>query len=99
MQPAPVSPVGMDLPFQGFMHRDTLAVPGHPYAITMIRTIQLPPHSGGPGVALILDIDVFTIQEFGLDDAMFGHRLNEMRWLKNKVFFGSITGKARELFR
>lgn len=99
MQPAPVPPVGMDLPFQGFMHRDTLAVPGHPYAITVNRTIQLPPHSGGPGVALILDIDVFTIQEFGLDDAVLVHCLNEMRWLKNKVFFGSITGKARELFR
>lgn len=99
MQPAPVSPVGMDLPFQGFMHHDTLAVPGHPYAITVIRTIQLPPHSGGLGVALILDIDVFTIQGFELDEAMLVHRLKEMRWLKNKVFVGSVTDKAREVFR
>lgn len=100
MQPAPVPPVGMELPFQGFMHHDTLAVPGHSYAITVIRTIQAPPHSGGPGVALILDIDVFTTQVFELlDDAMLLHRLKEMRWLKNKVFFGSITEKARELFR
>lgn len=99
IQPAPVPPVGMDLPFNSFMHHDTLAVPGHPYAITVIRTIQLPPNSGGPGVALILDIDVFTTQGFGLDEVMLVHRLKEMRWLKNKVFFGSITGKARELFR
>lgn len=100
IQPAPVPPVGMDLPFQGFMHHDTLAVPGLPYAITVIRTIQVPPHSGGPGVALILDIDVFTIQGFELlDDAMLVHRLKEMRWLKNKVFFGSITEKALGLFR
>lgn len=100
MQPAPVPPMGMDLPFQGFMHHDTLAVPGHPYAMTVIRTIQVPPHSGGPGVALILDIDVFTIQEFALlDDAMLVHRLKEMRWLKDKVFFGSITEKAKGLFR
>lgn len=100
MHPAPVPPMGMGLPFQGFMHHETLAVPGRPYAITVIRTIQVPPHSGGPGVALILDIDVFTTQGFELlDDAMLLHRLKEMRWLKNKVFFGSITEKARELFR
>lgn len=100
MQPAPVPPMGMVLPFQGFMHHDTLAVPGHPYAINVIRTIQVPPHSGGPGVALILDIDVFTTQGFELlDDAILMHRLKEMRWLKNKVFFGSITKKAWGLFR
>lgn len=100
MQLAPVPPMGMDLPFQGFMHHDTLAVPAHPYAISVVRTIQVPPHSGGQGVALILDIDVFTNQGFELlDDAMLVHRLQEMRWLKNKVFFGSITEKARELFR
>ena len=100
LQPAPAPPMGMDLPFQSFMHHDTLAVPGHPYAMTVIRTIQDTPHSGGPGVALILDIDVFTIQGFELlDEARLVHRLNEMRWLKNKVFFGSITEKARELFR
>ncbi len=100
MQPAPVPPVGMKLPFQGFMHHDTLAVPGQPYALNVIRTIQVPPHSGGTGVSLILDIDVFTTQAFELfDDNVLMHRLNEMRWLKNKVFFGSITEKARELFR
>ena len=100
MQPAPAPPEGMDLPFKNFMHRDMLAVPGHPYAITVIRTIQAPPHSGGPGVALILDIDVSTIQEFELlDDTKLKNCLNEMRWLKNKVFFGSITEKARETFR
>lgn len=99
IQPAPVSPVGMDLPFRGFMHHDTLAVLGHPYAINVIRTIQSPPNSGGPGVALILDIDVFTTQGSGVDEAMLVRRLLEMRWLKNKVFFGSVTGKALEVFR
>jgi len=96
---APVSPIGMDLPFHGFMHHDTLAVPGHPYAITVIRTIQLPPNSGGPGVALILDIDVFTTQGVRLDEGILIQCLNEMRWLKNKVFFGSVTEKAKGLFR
>lgn len=96
IQPAPSAPRELDLPFNGFMHYDTLTVPDHPYAINVIRTIQRP--SGGTD-ALILDIDVFTTQEDSLDDDLIGRRLLEMRWLKNKVFFGSITKKALEMFR
>lgn len=99
IQPAPVPPSGLDLPFLGFMHNDTLAVPGHPYALKVIRTIQPPPSAGASGPALILDIDVFTAQAFELDETVLGRRLLEMRWLKNKVFFGSITKKALEMFR
>jgi uncharacterized protein (TIGR04255 family) len=99
IQPAPSSPQGLDLPFHGFMHKDTLAVPGHPYAINVIRTIQQLNSGVDGGVALILDIDVFTTQSFDLGDAVLERRLLEMRWLKNKVFFGSITEKALEMFR
>lgn len=99
IQPAPISPAGMNLPFYRFIHHDTLAVPGHPYAVNVIRTIQSPEESGGPGVALILDIDVSTSQVFGLDEALLAQRLNEMRWLKNKIFSGSISHKTKELFQ
>jgi len=50
-------------------------------------------------LALILDIDVFTTQPLELEQSMLVRRLLEMRWLKNKVFFGSVTEKALELFR
>ena len=99
IQPAPSAPRDLDLPFHGFMHHDTLAVLEHPYAINLIRTIQQPSGGGNGGIALILDIDVFTTQGFDLDETLLGRRLLEMRWLKNKVFFGSITKKALEMFR
>jgi|RhiMetdeSRZDD1v2_1073273.scaffolds.fasta_scaffold145169_4 uncharacterized protein (TIGR04255 family) len=99
IQPAPSAPHGLELPFHGFMHKDTLAVPGHPFAINVIRTIQQLNGGVDGGVALILDIDVFTTQGFDLDEAMLERRLLEMRWLKNKVFFGSTTKKALEMFR
>jgi uncharacterized protein (TIGR04255 family) len=99
IQPAPSTPRELNLPFDGFMHYDTLAVPEHPFAINVIRTVQRPSGAGDAGVALILDIDVFTTQGFDVDDAFFGQRLLEMRWLKNKVFFGSITEKSLEMFR
>jgi uncharacterized protein (TIGR04255 family) len=99
IQPAPTSPHGLELPFHGFMHKDTLGVPGHPYAINVIRTIQQLNGNMSGGVALILDIDVFTTQAFDLDNAVLARRLLEMRWLKNKAFFGSITKKALKIFR
>jgi len=99
IQPAPSSPDGLELPFHGFMHKDTLGVPGHPYAINVIRTIQQVNGGVDGGVALIVDIDVFTTQGFDLDNLVLQRRLLEMRWLKNKVFFGSITAKALEMFR
>jgi len=99
IQPAPVPPSGLHLPFHGFMHHDALAVPGHPYTINIIRTIQPSGGNGAAGIGVILDIDVFTAQDFEPDDSLLGRRLLEMRWLKNKAFFGSVTGKALERFR
>ena len=99
IQPAPSSPRDLDLPFDGFMHYDTLAVPEHPFAINLIRTVQRPTGAGDTGIALILDVDVFTTPGFNLGEGEIEPRLLEMRWLKNKVFFGSITKKALEMFR
>ncbi len=99
LQPAPEPPKGMDLPFYGFVHQDTLAVPGHPYAINVIRTIQPPEAPGIQGVSLILDIDASTTPGFELDTAKLVRCLLEMRWLKNKVFFGSVTPNALKLFQ
>lgn len=96
IQPAPAPPQNLDLPFHGFMHHDVLSVPGHPYAINVIRTIQTQPNVDT--YAVILDIDVFTLQPFQLRETLLQERLPEMRWLKNKAFFGSVTTKALEIF-
>lgn len=92
----PKPPLGLELPFYGFMHQETLAVPGYPYAVNFIRTIQQSSESGIDTFGLILDIDVATIPGFEFDKSRLVNTLNEMRWLKNKVFFGSITETAME---
>jgi uncharacterized protein (TIGR04255 family) len=89
----------MELPFLNFFHHDTFAVPGYPYAINVIRTIQPPLNPQIEGLGLIVDIDAFTTQPFEIKDGMLEERLTELRWLKNKAFFCSITPKALELFR
>jgi uncharacterized protein (TIGR04255 family) len=99
IDPSPETPRDLDLPFLNFLYRETLIVPGHNYGINLTRTLQIPQNRIVEGIAIILDIDVFTMQPFPVDDADLQRRLTEMRWLKNKSFFGTITAKALEALR
>ena len=92
--PAPSPPGGLGLPHLAFLYQDKLAVPEYPYAVNIIRTTQPPSEREAHDLYFILDIDVFTIEEFILDETLLQKRLPEMRWLKNKVFFGSITERT-----
>jgi uncharacterized protein (TIGR04255 family) len=95
----PSPPKDLNLPFLGFLHHEMFAVPGHRYGTNIIRTIQPPidPLTAGP--AIILDIDVFTVENTIIESDNLRNRLGEMRWLKNKIFFGSVTPKAIESFK
>lgn len=96
---SPQTPRDLDIPFRGFFHRDELEVPGYSYAINVVRTVQPLQVQAAEGIGLILDIDVFTTQPFDLQRGSFEQQLLEMRWLKNKVFFGSLTQKGLERFQ
>lgn len=93
----PKTPRGMEIPFEGFLHHNTFSVPGHPYGINVIQTVQ-PAQGADDSWGVILDIDVFTTKPITDQDSM-GQHLTKMRWLKNKVFFGSITTKTLELLK
>lgn len=97
LHPAPATPKDFGLPFLNFLHQDTFVVPGHPYAINITKTIQPPKIQDLQGLSLILDIDVSTNQELDFDMDLLEQRLMDMRWLKNKVFFNSITDKTMKL--
>ncbi|MGH8728205.1 MAG: TIGR04255 family protein [Burkholderiales bacterium] len=99
MQVPPQTPRGLDIPFANFLHHDTVVVPGHPYAINVIKTVQLPQVPGNESAALILDIDAYTTQPFEQSEDVLKTRLAEMRWLKNKAFFGSITQQVLKDFQ
>lgn len=96
----PRHPNNLALPISGYLQQDTFDVPGHPYAINMIQTIQPPPTpAGNESFSLILDIDAFVTQPFEPVGSLVEQRLAEMRWLKNKAFFGILTEGALETFR
>ncbi|WP_008319189.1 TIGR04255 family protein [Leptolyngbya sp. PCC 6406] len=94
----PTPPPGLDLATESFFHQDTYPVPGYPYSINWVRTIQPTGADPADGRALIVDIDVFTHELLQLDQDTLAQRLQEMRWLKNKVFFNCMTPHALERF-
>jgi len=88
---APKTPDGIGYPFVSFLHQDAFQVPDHPYGVNVVKTVQ-----ESEGTWLILDIDVFTTQSVEAGRLEESRYLREMRWLKNKFFFSSITEKAKE---
>lgn len=90
----PLPPAYSELPFPRarFFHQDTFVVPNYAYQVTVTRTFQ-PALSvqGQANPKLILDIDVFTTAISPATPEQISARLKEMRWLKNKLFFGSLT--------
>jgi uncharacterized protein (TIGR04255 family) len=94
----PAPPPGLELTAESFFHQDTYLVPGYPYSINWVRTIQPTGADPTDGRALIVDIDVFAHDLLQLDQDTLIQQLQEMRWLKNKVFFSCITDHALEQF-
>ena len=89
---------GLNISPENFFYKDTYQVPGYHYGIHWARTIQPQQSEPSNQQALIVDIDVFTTQLLQLDQDTLTQRLQEMRWLKNKLFFSSITDTALERF-
>jgi len=86
------------MPLAGFLQSETMTVPRSDYQLQIIRTIQ-PPQGAYAQAGLIIDIDVGTTQPWEGTAAALRTRLQEMRWLKNKAFFGSLTEKAQVLLK
>jgi uncharacterized protein (TIGR04255 family) len=83
------------LPLAGFLHSNTYFVPEHNYLINLNLALQ-PADGVNPVPAIIVDTDVFTTNAVILTEAKLKTKLTEMRWLKNKIFFGSLTPKLIE---
>jgi uncharacterized protein (TIGR04255 family) len=96
---SPQPPKHLELPFASFFHNDMLLVPNHPYVVVINRTVQPMQSTGPESFALIVDIDVSTTQPTLAQGADLERQLLEMRWLKNKVFFGTITRKVIKHFQ
>ncbi len=88
--PLPIE--GLSWPLSGYLHRDVLQVPGTSYSVNVIKTVQRIQQETG----LLLDIDVFMQKSLNCSEIRISKYMDEMRWVKNKVFFSSLTKKALE---
>ncbi|MCX6089949.1 MAG: TIGR04255 family protein [Candidatus Atribacteria bacterium] len=84
----PESLKDLNWPLNGYLHHDVMRVPETAYSVNLIKTIQNVPGE----IGLILDIDVFMQSQFAYDKLRI-ECLEEMRWVKNKIFFSSLTDK------
>jgi len=98
---SPTAPKGLEVLLAGFLSHETWKVPGHNYGLNLIKTIQSVPGQSPTNVGLFVDVDVFTAEDQipVEDNGVLARRLDEMHWLKNKAFFGSITSSQKERLR
>lgn len=82
----------LNWPLTGYLHHDVMQVPERDYSVNLIKTAQSSPKETG----LILDIDVFMHNPFEYNKDRLVVCLEEMRWVKNKIFFGSLTDRIIE---
>ena len=94
--PKCLEPLG--LPLHNFLYQSAHDVPGHPYRVRVVQTVQPPPLPQTEGFGLLLDIDVITTQPFQPQDGTLDGHLERMHWLKNKAFFSLLSKKAVKLF-
>lgn len=94
--PKCLEPLG--LPMTAFLYQSTHDVPGHPFKVNVVQTIQPPSPPRAEGFGLILDTDAFTTQAFQPSDEVLRAHLAKMRWLKDKAFFSLLTKNAIKMF-
>lgn len=87
---------GLGLRSKSFFHQDTIPIGDYPYEVRLVRVLQPAQPPMSPETSLIVDIDVSTTEATSMDSVEF--RLNEMRFLKNAVFF-AFMHDAEQKFR
>jgi uncharacterized protein (TIGR04255 family) len=83
----PASIKELNWPLAGYLHHDVMQVPKTSYSVNVIKTVQNVPGD----IGLLLDIDVFMQSRFAYNELCIIECMEEMRWVKNKIFFGSLT--------
>jgi uncharacterized protein (TIGR04255 family) len=88
----------LGFPIRHFFYQSTHDVPGHPYRINIIDTIQPSGPSQNEGLGIIIDIDAFTTCAMGTDLRVLKQHMAELHWLKNKAFFNLLTKSGIKKF-
>lgn len=91
----PRIPDGVPQAASSFLVRMVLNDEATPYSVSITQYLEYA-NDGSP--SMILDIDAFSKETYELDGGRMWEALAGLRELKNRVFFGSLTEKALDLF-
>ena len=93
---APEVPKGLPQGVSRYFLQQEIPSPEFNSFVLLTQTLE----AGLPNsVAFILDIDAFKLSLFDVNSEDWWADLEKLRLLKNQFFFGSVTEKAKELFR
>ncbi|HKT13377.1 MAG TPA: TIGR04255 family protein [Terriglobia bacterium] len=93
----PKIPEGLPQVLQHFFTRTM--IPFFEQGVTAV-IIQTPSGKQDPlSTAIILDIDVFMEKNLEPEDKLIWEIFEELRYIKNEIFFKSIKDRTKELFR
>jgi uncharacterized protein (TIGR04255 family) len=87
-----------DLPRQVATFLTRIVIPEADFGAEAVITQALERPADPNFVIIILDIDVYRVRQYELDNERIKSEFEELRQLKNKIFFGSITEEAARLF-
>lgn len=95
---APQVPKGLPQVMSEFVTRTVTPVDEERATVIFMQALQ-PNFEPVDGISVIIDIDVFSEEQYSSEDAIRSVMLDKLRKLKNKTFFSSITEKALELIK
>lgn len=87
--------IGPSLPQSVVGYLLRVVIPFEEYQAIAILTQSL----DGNGTDCILDLDTFSDQPGGISETEIWHKLDTLRDVKNRLFFGSFTEQALEQFK
>jgi uncharacterized protein (TIGR04255 family) len=92
----PKIPATLEQLFSEFLSRTVVPVTEIDATIVITQALQPPVKVGM--VSILLDIDVFVARSFDVRGSGYWEMLTQLRDLKNRAFFGSVTDKTIQRF-
>lgn len=93
---APKIPENLPQGISRYLMQQEIPVPVENATVVFTQTLE--GVYGAPS-AFLMDIDVFKVASYAIDENQWWADLERLRLLKNRFFFESITEKAKALFR
>ncbi|CAN5461990.1 TIGR04255 family protein [soil metagenome] len=94
----PMTAEGWPRDMSAFLSRVVMHDPESEIMVNVIQALE-PQAPGQSNVTLLFDIDAYEDVSLPADDVTIKGRFDELREMKNRVFFKGLTQKAIDLFR